>query len=208
MVKLINYTVLNPANLGFGIQINNNKKTIIFPIQLTENCGAPCNSLFFNDNERTVLRYWVGSWAAVCVASCLFTVSFLFFVFMSLYSWSNTLFIHTDSNIYHRFIPFSLSWATNCVLSCLLLHRGLRICGWLRGRGHCLLPRTISAARSSRSITNALNNKPRTSTIYLLHRSFYVTILLLYGGVCLVGCFGARMVLGCRVEMGTRSYRK
>lgn len=31
--------------------------------------------MFFPERERTVLRYWVGSWAAVCVASCLFTVS-------------------------------------------------------------------------------------------------------------------------------------
>lgn len=39
-----------------------------------KNCGAPCHSLFFNEEQRTVLRYWVGSWAAVCCASCLFTV--------------------------------------------------------------------------------------------------------------------------------------
>lgn len=31
--------------------------------------------MFFPERERTVLRYWVGSWAAICVASCLFTVS-------------------------------------------------------------------------------------------------------------------------------------
>uniref|UniRef100_A0A1B0AW34 G-protein coupled receptors family 2 profile 2 domain-containing protein n=1 Tax=Glossina palpalis gambiensis TaxID=67801 RepID=A0A1B0AW34_9MUSC len=37
-------------------------------------CGAPCHAMFFPEKERTVLRYWVGSWAAVCVASCLFTV--------------------------------------------------------------------------------------------------------------------------------------
>uniref|UniRef100_A0A1B0A6N4 Uncharacterized protein n=1 Tax=Glossina pallidipes TaxID=7398 RepID=A0A1B0A6N4_GLOPL len=36
-------------------------------------CGAPCHAMFFPEKERTVLRYWVGSWAAVCVASCLFT---------------------------------------------------------------------------------------------------------------------------------------
>ncbi|XP_055595749.1 frizzled-like [Uranotaenia lowii] len=42
--------------------------------KVTKDCGAPCNSMFFNESERTVLKYWVGSWAAVCVASCLFTV--------------------------------------------------------------------------------------------------------------------------------------
>ncbi|EDS30479.1 frizzled [Culex quinquefasciatus] len=44
------------------------------PSRVTKDCGAPCNSMFFSENERTVLKYWVGSWAAVCVASCLFTV--------------------------------------------------------------------------------------------------------------------------------------
>lgn len=39
-----------------------------------KDCGAPCHALFFTESERTVLRYWVGSWAAVCCASCLFTV--------------------------------------------------------------------------------------------------------------------------------------
>lgn len=46
-----------------------------FPyLQETKNCGAPCHELFFKENERTILRYWVGSWAAICCASCLFTV--------------------------------------------------------------------------------------------------------------------------------------
>ncbi|XP_052862707.1 frizzled-like [Anopheles cruzii] len=42
--------------------------------KVTKDCGAPCGSMFFSESERTVLKYWVGSWAAVCVASCLFTV--------------------------------------------------------------------------------------------------------------------------------------
>lgn len=42
--------------------------------QETKHCGAPCHALFFKENERTILRYWVGSWAAICCASCLFTV--------------------------------------------------------------------------------------------------------------------------------------
>lgn len=43
-------------------------------LQEEKNCGAPCYGMFFAESERTVLRYWVGSWAAVCCASCLFTV--------------------------------------------------------------------------------------------------------------------------------------
>lgn len=45
--------------------------------KVVKDCGAPCNSLFFNEEERTTLRYWISSWAAISVASCLFTVSFI-----------------------------------------------------------------------------------------------------------------------------------
>lgn len=43
--------------------------------KVVKDCGAPCNSLFFEENDRTKLRYWISSWAAISVASCLFTVS-------------------------------------------------------------------------------------------------------------------------------------
>lgn len=46
-----------------------------FGSQEEKNCGAPCHAMFFAEKERTVLRYWVASWAALCCASCLFTVS-------------------------------------------------------------------------------------------------------------------------------------
>lgn len=43
--------------------------------KVVKDCGAPCNSLFFEESDRTKLRYWISSWAAISVASCLFTVS-------------------------------------------------------------------------------------------------------------------------------------
>lgn len=43
--------------------------------KVVKDCGAPCNSLFFDESDRTKLRYWISSWAALSVASCLFTVS-------------------------------------------------------------------------------------------------------------------------------------
>lgn len=55
-----------PKVMGYSLNIAG--KTV-------EDCGAPCNSLFFDENERTTLRYWTSSWAALAVASCLFTVS-------------------------------------------------------------------------------------------------------------------------------------
>jgi len=41
----------------------------------SKDCGAPCNSPFFDESERTTLRYWISSWAAVTAICCLFTVS-------------------------------------------------------------------------------------------------------------------------------------
>lgn len=38
-----------------------------------KNCGAPCNKMFF-EKKRPFARIWVGTWAILCAASCLFTV--------------------------------------------------------------------------------------------------------------------------------------
>lgn len=54
-----------PSGMGYSLKVGGKE---------TRDCGAPCHAMFFPESERTVLRYWVGSWAAVCVASCLFTV--------------------------------------------------------------------------------------------------------------------------------------
>ncbi|KAJ1519854.1 hypothetical protein ONE63_004096 [Megalurothrips usitatus] len=42
--------------------------------KVERNCGAPCNSMFFNEDQRSFARKWVGGWSVVCAASCLFTV--------------------------------------------------------------------------------------------------------------------------------------
>lgn len=41
--------------------------------QVEKNCGAPCRLMFFED-RRQFSRVWVGTWAILCTASCLFTV--------------------------------------------------------------------------------------------------------------------------------------
>lgn len=71
----INYASkqINFLPLFFSILIAHLSLSI--SLQDLHDCGAPCHAMFFPERERTVLRYWVGSWAAVCVASCLFTVS-------------------------------------------------------------------------------------------------------------------------------------
>lgn len=42
--------------------------------KVEKDCGAPCHMMFFNENERKFSRVWVGTWAILCSASCLFTV--------------------------------------------------------------------------------------------------------------------------------------
>lgn len=41
--------------------------------KVEKNCGAPCHLMFF-ENRRQFSRVWVGTWAILCTASCLFTV--------------------------------------------------------------------------------------------------------------------------------------
>lgn len=39
-----------------------------------KDCGAPCTMMFFSENQRKFSQIWVGTWAVLCSASCLFTV--------------------------------------------------------------------------------------------------------------------------------------
>lgn len=41
--------------------------------KIEKNCGAPCKKMFFEE-QRPFSRVWVGTWAILCTASCLFTV--------------------------------------------------------------------------------------------------------------------------------------
>ena len=65
---------LNVAGKVVKVSEKRNKSQQLFNLSCLKDCGAPCNSLFFDENERTTLRYWTSSWAAISVASCLFTV--------------------------------------------------------------------------------------------------------------------------------------
>lgn len=42
--------------------------------KVEKNCGAPCHKMFFSENKRQFSRVWIGTWAILCTASCLFTV--------------------------------------------------------------------------------------------------------------------------------------
>ena len=72
--------------------------------KVVKDCGAPCNSLFFEENDRTKLRYWISSWAALSVASCLFTVSVFKILCSSIDIVIKTFFYSSDIDVYHRLI--------------------------------------------------------------------------------------------------------
>ncbi|KAI5641543.1 frizzled/Smoothened family membrane region domain-containing protein [Phthorimaea operculella] len=42
--------------------------------KIEKDCGAPCNGMFFSQDEKNFARLWIGIWATLCTISCLFTV--------------------------------------------------------------------------------------------------------------------------------------
>ncbi|XP_032530011.1 frizzled-7 [Danaus plexippus] len=42
--------------------------------KVESDCGAPCNGMFFSEDEKNFARLWIGTWATLCTVSCLFTV--------------------------------------------------------------------------------------------------------------------------------------
>ena len=53
-----------PHDFGYSLKVGG---------KIVENCGAPCDGMFFSEQERQFSRVWVGTWAALCAASCFFT---------------------------------------------------------------------------------------------------------------------------------------
>lgn len=56
-----------PRNLDMDYSLKVGGKTAL-------DCGAPCNGMFFSQDEKTFSRLWIGIWAMLCTVSCLFTV--------------------------------------------------------------------------------------------------------------------------------------
>lgn len=69
----------NSRDLGFVCPINfvtPPGMDYVFRIQGKDhkNCGAPCDGILFNREERKIIRVWTGLWAILCGVSTLFTV--------------------------------------------------------------------------------------------------------------------------------------
>lgn len=52
---------------GMDYQLKVGDKTV-------KDCGAPCDGMFFTEDQRKFAKIWVGVWSILCAASCLFTV--------------------------------------------------------------------------------------------------------------------------------------
>ncbi|EZA58747.1 Frizzled-7 [Ooceraea biroi] len=53
-----------PHGLGYSLKVGD---------KVEQDCGAPCDGMFFTERERRFSRVWVGTWASICAASCFFT---------------------------------------------------------------------------------------------------------------------------------------
>lgn len=102
----------------------------------SKDCGAPCNSPFFDESERTTLRYWISSWAAVTAICCLFTVS------VTLLFYNNTtdslsycqFIISSDPDIHYWLVEIPISRAADRVPIDMLFACWHSICLWLGRR--------------------------------------------------------------------------
>lgn len=54
-----------PKGMDYSIKVGD---------KVEKDCGAPCDNMFFTDEQRRFARIWVGVWSVLCCASCLFTV--------------------------------------------------------------------------------------------------------------------------------------
>uniref|UniRef100_A0A1B6DUK5 Uncharacterized protein n=1 Tax=Clastoptera arizonana TaxID=38151 RepID=A0A1B6DUK5_9HEMI len=54
-----------PKGMDYSLKVDN---------KVEKDCGAPCDGMFFSDEQRRFARIWVGVWSVLCAASCLFTV--------------------------------------------------------------------------------------------------------------------------------------
>ncbi|CAH0404753.1 unnamed protein product [Chilo suppressalis] len=114
--------------------------------KIENDCGAPCNGMFFTQDEKKFSRMWIGTWATLCTFSCLFTVL--------------TFLIDTDRFRYPERPIIFLS-------VCYLLVAAAYVMGWSAGDNiSCQgpFPSTISGTRlpNTSIITQGTKHEPCT----------------------------------------------
>lgn len=120
-------------------------------LQEEKNCGAPCHAMFFAEKERTLLRYWVASWAAVCCGSCLFTVNHTntHIHFPVMIYWLKCMCPTSGAHLSHRSIALPLPGASDRLSGRLLFGGRLCVRRGPRCRRFGRLPRAVRSARSA-----------------------------------------------------------
>lgn len=128
-------------------------------LQEEKNCGAPCYGMFFAESERTFLRYWVGSWAAVCCASCLFTVIFINEIFSEFQKKRKKLISGVSGfDIFNRSVTLSISRKSDCLSGNMLFSGWLCVRCWTWCWGFRFVSRTVSTAQSTERLTDDFNH--------------------------------------------------
>ena len=164
---------LNVAGKIVKVSENIENNSAIFEISRLKDCGAPCNSLFFDENERTTLRYWTSSWAAISVASCLFTVKIIFLASNKSFLILQNFIYHfsTDSHFHHRLISIPLPWTPYRFSRHMLPDCWYRLCLWSWRWRYCCMSWTISTSRKIGAIANDFHDY--TSEIFSNPKCFF-----------------------------------
>lgn len=191
--------------------------------KVTKDCGAPCKSLFFDETERTILRYWISSWAALSVASCLFIVRFLL-GFKDIYLYINLLNRSSPSpstplgsgtqNVQSSSsrsvtclsaAPMWVAWergTLSLAASLFNLTQDWVACKWSQP-----LLKWVELLKQRRNNLKIFQRFIGSPTVQLMHNSIHDALLLLDGCFCLVDMFGFSLAAGVWIQMGPWSYR-
>lgn len=155
-----------------------------------------------------MLRYWVASWAAVCCASCLFTV---------------LTFLIDPSRFRYPERPIVFLAICYFIVGCAYV-AGLGAGDSVACREPFPPPVRMGRLQMLPTITQVSGHVPDTSSrdlccVYLsllpgitssdvMHGLVYGLVLLLHGRICVVGVLGPSLVPSRRPQMGSRGHRK
>ncbi len=71
-------TALNASRCPKSCSIIGSGYKVLIGNQIVDDCGIPCDKdrdvFGFADKERNIIRYWIGIWSSICIASTVFTV--------------------------------------------------------------------------------------------------------------------------------------
>lgn len=155
-----------------------------------------------------MLRYWVASWAAVCCASCLFTV-LTFLIDPSRFRYPERPIVFLAICYFIVGCAYVAGLGAGDSVACRDPFPPPVRVGRLQ-----MLPTITQVGGTVRLLWMMINNVPSfvspagIATSDVVHGFVYGPVLLLHGRVCVVGVLGAGLVPCRRPQMGSRGHRK